>query len=182
MKVQTRLINNFREDLKREGFIDVTCYFEVKPRKFMIGANQIVNMETSNLVKIEDDGSCRLKQGDKKYYYWKIIEDQRKYNFECRTPFTVEDEGLDAVKEHLAKKGFIPLTYLPNIDPEKYMINERGVVIIVKGRGVGNEPPRDPMDENTCIYRIMIGDSEYVYRTNTELIECQLHHRTSGGY
>ena len=173
MKSRKKLIGNFREDLKRDGFIDVDCYFEIKPRKFMIGATQIVNMETSELVDVAENGTVKLKQ-DKKYHFGQIKLDQRKYNFECKSPYSIEDDGIDIVKANLMSKGFIPLTYEPKIDPEKYLINRLGVVIIVKGKYMGKEPVREPVDEETCYYKLMVGDGEYVYRTNRELIENQL--------
>lgn len=173
MKNRKKLIGNFREDLKREGFIDVDCYFEIKPKKFMIGATQIVNMETSELVPINDDGTVKLRR-DKKYHFGQIKQDQKRYNFECRSPYSLEDDGQQIIKENLISKGFIPLTYLDKIDPEKYLINRLGVVIIVKGKYIGKEPVREPVDEETCYYKLMVGDGDYTYRSNRELIENQL--------
>lgn len=172
MKKQTRVINSFREDLKRNGFIDITCYFEIKPKKFMIGCEKVVNMETSELVKIENDGSVALKRGGEKYYYGQIMSDQRKYNFENRSPYSIEWDDLDTVKTNLLTKGFVPLTCISDIDPEKYFVNRKGIVLIVKGKGVGEEPPREPA-EDRCFYRLTNGDGVYKYYSNIELAEMQ---------
>lgn len=172
MKMQTKLINNFREELKRNGFIDITCYFEIKPKKFMIGCEKVVNMETSELVKIEDDGSVALKRGGGKYYYAQILSDQRKYNFDNRSPYSMDWDDLDTIKLNLSDKGFVPLTCIDGIDPEKYFVNRRGIVLIVKGKGIGDEPVREPADDR-CFYRLSHGEGEYKYYSNIELAEKQ---------
>lgn len=173
MKTQTKLINNFREDLKRNGFIDITCYFEIKPKKFMIGCEKVVNMETSEPIKIENDGGVTFKRGGKKYYYGQIILDQRKYNFENRSPYSTEWDDVEIIKANLLSKGFVPLTCIKEIDPEKYVVNRNGIVLIVKGKNVGDEPVREPADETKCFYRLAHGEGEYKYYSNVELSEKQ---------
>ena len=173
MKMRTKLIGDFRDKLKCEGFVDITCYFEIKPKKFMIGCEQVVNMETSNLVPIDKDGGVVLKRGGKKYYYGQILLDQRKYIFENRSPYSMDWDDLDTIKKNLLSKGFVPLDCISEIDPTKYFVNDKGIVLNVKGKNIGDEPVREAGDEDTCFYRLTHGDGDYRYYSNKELAKMQ---------
>lgn len=171
MKTQTKQIADFRNNLKREGFVDVTCYFELKPKQFMISDFKIVDRLNSVEIPVKDNGECILS--GRKYLAWKVLQEQRRYNFENRTSYSIEWDDLDTIKTDLLSKGFVPLTCVERIDPKKYFVNKKGIVLIVKGKNVGDEPPRNPIDEYTCFYRLVRDDGYYKYFTNKELVEMQ---------